>query len=186
VTTLTDCNPVLNDPVIRQLAILSQMAVFKDIIPGYRIRALTESEKTEKVSQMVARTRDWEQGLVYAYQTYMRLLEGELKGSYLQPRETITTNNHSSAKTELADIALHCMCKLLVEATHFNFRTNLMTCIVSYLSKKSWDKVCTLKCIFFAPIYGSKGFRNVLSEFDHRVSSRSFRCPFLRDCSAIK
>jgi nucleolar complex protein 3 len=80
VTTLTDCNPVPNDPVIRQLAILSQMTVFKDIIPGYRIRALTESEKTEKVSQMVARTRDWEQGLVHAYQTYMRLLEGELKG----------------------------------------------------------------------------------------------------------
>ena len=69
-----------NDVVIRKLAILSQLAVFKDIIPGYRIRALTEKEKSEKVSQMVARTRDWEQGLVSVYQSYLRSLEAELKG----------------------------------------------------------------------------------------------------------
>lgn len=69
-----------NDVVIRKLAILSQLAVFKDIIPGYRIRALTEKEKSEKVSQMVARTRDWEQGLVGVYQSYLRSLEAELKG----------------------------------------------------------------------------------------------------------
>lgn len=66
--------------VIRKLAILSQLAVFKDIIPGYRIRALADKEKSEKVSQMVARTRDWEQGLVIVYQSYLRSLEAELKG----------------------------------------------------------------------------------------------------------
>lgn len=33
------------------------------------------------------------------------------------------------------------MCMLLVEATHFNFRVNLMSCIVAALSRKSWDKV---------------------------------------------
>ena len=27
---------------------LSQLAVFKDVIPGYRIRALTDKEKAEK------------------------------------------------------------------------------------------------------------------------------------------
>jgi nucleolar complex protein 3 len=70
----------VNDIFIRKLAILSQLAVFKDIIPGYRIRALTEKEKTEKVSQMVARTREWEQGLVAVYQNYLRSLEAELKG----------------------------------------------------------------------------------------------------------
>ena len=59
---------------------LSELAVFQDIIPGYRIRALTETEKAEKVSQMVAQTRDWEQGLVTIYQSYLRLLEAELKG----------------------------------------------------------------------------------------------------------
>lgn len=59
---------------------MSQLAVFKDVIPGYRIRALTDKEKAEKVSQMVQRTRDWEQGLVGIYQAYLRNLEAELKG----------------------------------------------------------------------------------------------------------
>jgi Nucleolar complex-associated protein len=70
----------MNDIVIRKLAVLSQLAVFKDIIPGYRIRALTDAEKAEKVSQPVARTREWEQGLVVVYQTYIRSLESEIKG----------------------------------------------------------------------------------------------------------
>lgn len=66
--------------------------MFKDIIPGYRIRALTDLEKAEKVSQMVQRTRDWEQGLVGVYQSYLRSLEAELKG-----------NVHIKVKKILAD-----------------------------------------------------------------------------------
>ncbi|RDB21336.1 Nucleolar complex protein 3 [Hypsizygus marmoreus] len=123
ISTPSHPEPIPNDPVIRKLAMLSQLAVFKDIIPGYRIRALTEKEKAEKVSQMVARTRDWEQGLVVVYQAYLRSLEAELKG-----------------RTEFADLALKSMCTLLIEVTHFNFRVNLMTCIVARLSKRSWDK----------------------------------------------
>ncbi|KAF7338322.1 Nucleolar complex-associated protein 3 [Mycena venus] len=119
ISTPSHPDPVANDVIIRKLAILSQLAVFKDIIPGYRIRALTEKEKAEKVSQMVARTRDWEQGLVVVYQTYLRGLEAELK-----------------AKSELADISLSAMCTLVTELTHFNFRVNLMSCIVARLSKK--------------------------------------------------
>lgn len=72
--------PVPNDVVVRKLAFLSQQAVFRDIVPGYRIRPLTEKEKAEKVSQMVQRTRDFEQGLVSVYQAYLRALETELRG----------------------------------------------------------------------------------------------------------
>jgi nucleolar complex protein 3 len=47
---------------------------------------LTEVEKAEKVSQMVAQTRDWEQGLVSMYQSYLGLLEAELKSELLITR----------------------------------------------------------------------------------------------------
>jgi nucleolar complex protein 3 len=134
---------VSNDIVIRKLAILSQLAVFKDIIPGYRIRSLTDKEKSEKVSQMVARTRDWEQGLVLIYQSYLRSLEVELKGKivYLSLSHTHSLLTILVAKSELTEVALQCICTLAQEVTHFNFRVNLMTCIVARLSKKSWDKV---------------------------------------------
>ncbi|KZT26233.1 nucleolar complex-associated protein 3 [Neolentinus lepideus HHB14362 ss-1] len=136
ITTPIHPEPVQNDPLIRKLAVLSQLAVFKDIIPGYRIRPLTDKEKAEKVSQIVARTREWEQGLVGVYQTYLRSLEAEVKG-----------------QTELADVALRSMCTLLVEVTHFNFRTNIMTCIVARVSKKSWDKSSDLCLDTFIKIF---------------------------------
>lgn len=80
VSSPTHPDPVPNDPLIRKLAMLSQLAVFVDIVPGYRIRSLTDKEKTENVSQQVAKTRDWEQGLVGVYQSYLRVLEAESKG----------------------------------------------------------------------------------------------------------
>ena len=83
ISTPTHPEPVANDPIIRRLTFISQLAVFKDVIPGYRIRELTEKEKAEKVSQMVQRTRDWEQGLVGVYQSYLRILEAEIKGGVL-------------------------------------------------------------------------------------------------------
>jgi len=62
------------------------------------------------------------------------------------------------AKGELAETALQCMCSLLVEATHFNFRVNLMNTIVAYLSRKSWDQisVSTLSSRYFEPITQAK------------------------------
>lgn len=80
ISTPSHPEPVTNDVIIRKLAFLSQLAVFKDIIPGYRIRALTDKEKAEKVSQIVQRTRDFEQGLVSVYQSYLQNLETEIKG----------------------------------------------------------------------------------------------------------
>jgi len=79
----TQPQPIQNDPTIRELAILSQVTVFKDIIPGYRIRSLTDQEKSEKVGQAVVRLREWEQGLVGVYQKFLQLLESEIKGRVL-------------------------------------------------------------------------------------------------------
>jgi nucleolar complex protein 3 len=118
------------------------LAIFQDIIPGYRIRALTDTEKAEKVSQMVQQTRDWEQGLVTIYQSYLRLLDAESKGELLIYIFMTADIYPFAVHSDLADVALRCMCTLLTEVTHFNFRVNVMTCIVTRLSKKSWDQVC--------------------------------------------
>ncbi|KIO27504.1 hypothetical protein M407DRAFT_232764 [Tulasnella calospora MUT 4182] len=118
----TLAEPVANDPIIRKLAILSELAVFKDIVPGFRIRVLTELEKAQKVSQTVLHQREFEQGLLAGYQQYLKAMEAELK-----------------AKSDLAEVCLHCMCTLLTDLTHFNYRVNIMNSVVAYLSKKSWD-----------------------------------------------
>ncbi|UZJ55122.1 hypothetical protein CBS101457_004442 [Exobasidium rhododendri] len=110
------------DDAIRASAILSLCAVFVDVLPGYRIRSLTDTEMGEKVNQELARRREWEQGLVTVYRDFLELCE------------RITRD-----KTELSKVSLKAMCTLVTKATHFNYRTNLLRSLVSYLSRRSWD-----------------------------------------------
>jgi nucleolar complex protein 3 len=56
------------DLLVQQLAMLSEYAVFKDIIPSFRIRVLTEKELSQRVSKEVQRVRDHERALLTAYQ----------------------------------------------------------------------------------------------------------------------
>jgi nucleolar complex protein 3 len=94
--------PVPNS--IRGLAFLSQLAVYKDLIPGkpfnsalesdqgprsdlihpagYRIRELTAHEEAEKVRDEVRRLREGEKGLVKSYKLYLKTLETEIKREF--------------------------------------------------------------------------------------------------------
>lgn len=47
---------------------------------GYRIRELTAAEKEVKVSQLVARQREWEDGLVGVYKRFLEVCEAEVTG----------------------------------------------------------------------------------------------------------
>ncbi|CAG8507937.1 5954_t:CDS:10 [Dentiscutata erythropus] len=117
-----------NNLTIKKLALLTQLVVYKDIIPGYRIRQLTDKEKATKVSEEVKKLRHFEQSLVSNYQAYLKSLETELK-------------EHAIAET-----ALKCMCDLLMSVTHFNFRSNLMMTIVSRTSTVEFTKMSAMCC----------------------------------------
>lgn len=107
---------------IRQLAMLSLLAVFVDILPGYRIRALSETEERARVSQDVARRRDWEQSLVRLYREYLECCESDVR----------------DPDSPLAPAARKCFCTLLVRAPHFNYRKNLLASVISILSRRAW------------------------------------------------
>lgn len=56
---------------IVRLAMLSLLAVFKDVLPGYRIRLPTEKELAMPVSKDVKKTRDYEASLLRMYQVHL-------------------------------------------------------------------------------------------------------------------
>lgn len=112
--------PVPNS--IRAMALLSQLAVFKDLAPGYRIRQLTAAEEAEKVRDEVRRMREGEKMLVRNYKAYLKSLE-----------------THVKHKTPLMSVALKCMCELLSSIPHFNFSENIMGVLVGRIGRKGWD-----------------------------------------------
>ena len=115
------------DSIGKHYAILTLSAVFRDIIPGYRIRPLTELEKNEKLTKEVKKLRNFEQTLVSQYQ------------SFIQTLTQLTKTRKDDSQEEHKDIAITATCSLLAAAPHFNFRIELINIIVNQLIRKTID-----------------------------------------------
>ena len=104
------------------LAMMSLLAVFKDILPSYRIRLPTDQELAVKVSKDTKKLWDYEKTLLLHYQQYLKLLEG-------------TWNRQSKAgpdqkPTRCATTAMLSLAELLKSAFAFNFGSQLLTAVV--------------------------------------------------------
>eukprot|EP01027_Heterolobosea_sp_BB2_P013257 GEZU01019122.1.p1 GENE.GEZU01019122.1~~GEZU01019122.1.p1 ORF type:complete len:879 (+),score=335.10 GEZU01019122.1:1515-4151(+) len=109
------------DSIVRQLAILSELALFKDLIPGYRIRIATEKESSGMLSKEVKELRAFEEGLLTRYQKFLQYIDRAAD---------------DLSKPQLRVVSIKCMCELLTSAPHFNFRTNLIAAVVPLLNEK--------------------------------------------------
>ena len=108
---------------VRQLALATQCSVYRDIIPGYRIRPLSEEEANEKVSKDVKKLRSYEQNLVKAYHDYVDELEKSSRPG------------KDPSVAALASVAISCASTLLLSVPHFNFRTELLKIVIKPLGR---------------------------------------------------
>ena len=70
-----DANPRIPNPTqVARWALLSCAAVYKDVLPSYRIRLPTEKELAMPVSKEVRKLREYESALLRGYQTYLKHL----------------------------------------------------------------------------------------------------------------
>ncbi|KAI8803184.1 nucleolar complex-associated protein-domain-containing protein [Cladochytrium replicatum] len=129
-----------SDQHIKQLALLTLLAVYKDVIPGYAIRPLTEKEKTAKVSKEVKALRNFEESLVSNYQSYLQTIE-----------QIISKSSKATYGTFLA--AVKCVAGLLATVTHFNYRINLMTLAVNVLTSNTSIEIIVLLTDAFATVF---------------------------------
>ena len=116
---------------VKKLALATQLTVYKDVIPGYRIRPLSEEDMQNKVSKEVRTLRNFEQAMVSGYQQYLRELSYYAKDSKPGAVE---------GKRSLATVAITCACDLLTSVPHFNFRSELLNILVNKLSRKQLDE----------------------------------------------
>ncbi|KAF3906261.1 hypothetical protein ABW20_dc0102555 [Dactylellina cionopaga] len=114
---------------IKKLALLTQVSIYRDIIPGYRIRPLSAEEQAIKVTSDIRKLRNFEQSLVSSYKTYVGTL-GRLS---------------RSVGSQLCPIAISCTCALLDTVPHFNFRQELLKIVIERLSSRVIDESFT-KC----------------------------------------
>ncbi|KEF59959.1 uncharacterized protein A1O9_04807 [Exophiala aquamarina CBS 119918] len=104
---------------VRKLVLAAQAAVYKDVIPGYRIRAYQDEELGSKISKDVRQTRQYEQALVTGYHAYVKQLASLAKAK-----------KGYEDDSSLRSVAISCVCTLLLSVPHFNFRTELLNVLV--------------------------------------------------------
>ncbi|KAI8853921.1 CBF/Mak21 family-domain-containing protein [Chytridium lagenaria] len=161
-----------NDPVVQKFCLLTQLSVYRDIIPGYRIRPLTDLEKQQKVSKDVKKLRSYEEGLVSNYQAYLQQLEGALK-------HHLSDSPTSVRDPSVATAAIRCMTELLTTVPHFNFRINLMTAVVGHMATRQPADIGVMCCnavkrVFKSDVTGETSLEAVrlISKF---VKARAFK-----------
>ncbi|KAJ1665483.1 hypothetical protein IW140_003192 [Coemansia sp. RSA 1813] len=111
------------DPKVKQLGLLTQLAVYRDILPDYRIRDLTEKEKQTKVTREVRQQRIFEERLVKYYSTYLKQLFATIK-------HAMKIFGDSSADIETGTVATRALGDLINTHPHFNFRKDLIAALV--------------------------------------------------------
>uniref|UniRef100_A0A452FW43 Nucleolar complex protein 3 homolog n=1 Tax=Capra hircus TaxID=9925 RepID=A0A452FW43_CAPHI len=121
---------------VRKLVIVSLMELFKDITPSYKIRPLTEAEKSTKIRKETQKLREFEEGLVSQYKFYLENLEQMIKD---WKQRKLKKSNVVSLKAYkgLAEVAVKSLCELLVALPHFNFHNNIIVLIVPLMNDVS-------------------------------------------------
>ncbi|CAO3633195.1 unnamed protein product [Mucor hiemalis] len=117
---------------VKKLALLTQLAVYKDIIPGYRIRPLTALEEETQVSRDVKKMREYEKSLLANYELYLKDLT------------VLLSRRKTEEDASLALVATRCLCELLIAKTHFNFRLEIMVAVVTRMSTVKWNEAAEL------------------------------------------
>jgi nucleolar complex protein 3 len=128
------CSP--SSPIaVQKLVLAAQTAVYKDNIPGYRIRSYRDEELGNKVSKEVRKTRQYEHALVTGYHAYVKQLSSLAKNK-----------KGDAEQLSLRSVAVHCVCTLLLSVPHFNFRTELLNVLVHELAGREVTPTFT-KCV---------------------------------------
>lgn len=113
---------------VRRLAMLSTMEVFKDIIPDYKI-GVTDLQNQKVKKDTLARVT-FENELLKYYKKYLQLVEACAKA--LKPGKY--AKRPSKEEIYMAEIAVQCLCELLLAHVYSNYSTNIAQVLVIYLN----------------------------------------------------
>lgn len=124
------------DHATARLAMLSLLAVFKDIIPGYRIKSQEDRERElngAPISKEVRTLWTYENAMLKYYQQYLRHIKGIIK-------------DWRSGKFPKAHarVAARCLGTLIKVAAHFNYAGDILQTLVLNMTSK--DEVIRSHC----------------------------------------
>ena len=121
----------------RRLALLSLLAILKDIAPDYKVRAVTEKEEKGLVSKQVRITWKFEKKLLEDYARFVKVLLSLLAGAPWERRG-------SPLQPALCRAAATCVAQLAAAKPEFNLGDQLVLAVINRMSSpdEATSKTC--------------------------------------------
>ncbi|CAH8521593.1 unnamed protein product [Heterobilharzia americana] len=120
---------------IRSLVIASLCVVFKDILPAYCIRPVTEKEKAQPTTKEIRKVRFYEENLLLNYKKYTELLRIILGDKTLNIKPLrLKTYSKLDWNDEERLSAIRCVCQLLESHPGFNYSKELIKLLPPHLN----------------------------------------------------
>eukprot|EP01127_Copromyxa_protea_P023431 TRINITY_DN8755_c0_g1_i1.p1 TRINITY_DN8755_c0_g1~~TRINITY_DN8755_c0_g1_i1.p1 ORF type:complete len:859 (-),score=262.11 TRINITY_DN8755_c0_g1_i1:5-2581(-) len=119
-----------SDEYTKKLVVLSELNLFKDILPGYKIR-LIETDDNTMISKEVAQVRVFEEALLKHYTKYVAYLESIVKAA---TKQQLGDNKQQNS---LLVVCVRCLGELLVNLPHFNLRANVIEALIPMANASS-------------------------------------------------
>lgn len=128
------------DVTVQKLSLLSQLSVFLDILPDYRIRVPTGQSSDENKGnnrgrpqkKKVQQLQDYEASLLSNYQIFLKhcasVVTAGTKGKRVEMLHDLSTSERRALS--LAETAVRCLSELLQRKYAFNFHLNLIMALV--------------------------------------------------------
>ena len=133
--------------ILRKLIVVSLAEIFKDILPGYKIRPWTEKESQQNVSKEVQQLRDYEETLLKQYKLYLDYLNESIRVNYRlifsarKNGEKPISESDKSSLISLNVILVRCLCKFLQRLSQFNFANEIIEWLVEQLTSTVPDVI---------------------------------------------
>uniref|UniRef100_A0AAV1UM49 Nucleolar complex protein 3 homolog n=1 Tax=Peronospora matthiolae TaxID=2874970 RepID=A0AAV1UM49_9STRA len=151
------------DVTVQRLSLMSQLSVFLDILPDYRIRLQKSDAGTEDkgkqnhgrpMKKKVQQMQDYEAALLSNYQQFLKHCAGlvvkGLKGKHPEQLATMTVRDRRNVL--LAETGARCLAQLLEKKYAFNFHLNLVIALVPMADsqfKNIREQACaSFECVF--------------------------------------
>ncbi|KAF6774918.1 hypothetical protein AHF37_05920 [Paragonimus kellicotti] len=152
---LFESSKIMSLKEIRLILIASLCFVFKDILPSYRIRNLTEPEKNQQMKKETKKLRFFEENLLVNYRKYTDVLRAILSSATNVGK---STRGAKSCKIDWNAVdrvtALRAACQLLEAHPRFNFSEELIQSVLPYLNNTS-EKLSSIVFNTFKTVFAN-------------------------------
>lgn len=112
-----------------KLVMVSLLEVFKDVIPTYQIKH--QDSPGVQLKKETLKLQGFEKSLLSSYRIYLQRLE---KLVSVLNKKRGNAKAASEQELRLGELAVNCMCDLLMTHPYFNFSRNLVQLLVPYLN----------------------------------------------------